>query len=78
MTYEKTVTVIFLCCNDENATILDSGEKDGCEYVMWNYNDSEYDYAILIEDSNTGILLGNDVSEESAKECFQRLTISVK
>ena len=60
---------------DENAELLDSGNKDGNEYVFWSYNDSEYNYAILIEGSSTGLILGNNVSEESAKECFNRLTI---
>jgi hypothetical protein len=64
--------------NDENAEIIDQGEKDNCSYVMWNYGDSEYDYVIMINGTNTGILLGNNVSEESAKECFDRLTITVK
>lgn len=63
---------------DENAELLDSGNKDGNEYVFWSYNDSEYNYAILIEGSSTGLILGNDVSEESAKECFNRLTIEYK
>lgn len=63
--------------NDENAELIDAGEKDGNEYIFWCYNGSEYNYAILIADSNTGIVLGNVVSEESAKECFGRLTISV-
>lgn len=63
---------------DENAELLDSGNKDGNEYVFWSYNDSEYNYAILIEGSSTGLILANDVSEESAKECFNRLTIEYK
>ncbi len=63
---------------DENAELLDSGNKDGNEYVFWSYNDSEYNYAILIKGSSTGLILGNDVSEESAKECFNRLTIEYK
>ncbi len=33
--------------------------------------------AILIGNSDTGVLLGNNVSEESARECFNRLKISV-
>ena len=44
---------------------------------MWNYNNSEYNYAILIKNSQTGVLLGNTVSEESAKEVFNRLQISL-
>ena len=63
---------------DENAELLDSGNKDGNEYVLWSYNDSEYNYAILVEGSSTGLILANDVSEESAKECFNRLTIEYK
>lgn len=63
--------------NGENSRLLDAGTKDGNEYVFWCYNDQEYNYAISVAGSNTGIVLGNMVSEESAKECFNRLTISV-
>ncbi len=61
----------------EGVTIIDSGENDTCEYLMWNSNDTEYDYVVLIKESNTGVLIGNNVSEKSAKECFNRLTISI-
>lgn len=64
--------------NDEKAEIIDEGTKSDCSYVMWNYNDSEFDYVVLINGTNTGILIGNNVSEESAKECFDRLEIKVK
>ena len=60
---------------DEKSKVLDSGTKDGDEYVFWNYDGREYNYVILVKDSNTGIVLGNTISEESAKECFNRLTI---
>lgn len=60
---------------DDKVKLLDSGSKDGNEYVFWSYDDSEYNYAILIEGSSTGLILGNQVSEESAKESFNRLTI---
>lgn len=62
--------------SDSNAEIIDSGNKDGITYTFYSYNDSEFNYIIKIDDSNTGILLGNPISEESAKECFERLTIS--
>ena len=64
--------------NDENAKIIDEGTKSDCSYVMWNYNDSEFDYVVLINGTNTGLLIGNNVSEESAKDCFDRLEIKVK
>lgn len=73
--YQQYVSVVN---TDENAELIDSGTKDGNEYIFWCYNGSEYNYAILIKGSNTGIVLGNPVSEESAKECFNRLTISVR
>ncbi|MBP3707915.1 MAG: hypothetical protein J6J36_04840 [Clostridia bacterium] len=58
-----------------NVKIIDSGSKDGIDYIFYNYKDTEFNYVIKIKDSNTGILLGNNVSEESAKECFNRLEI---
>ncbi len=63
---------------DESAVILDTGSKDGNTYIFWSYNDAEYDYAIMLQGSKTGILIGNAVSEESARECFERLTFSVE
>lgn len=62
---------------DDSAKVIEEGTKDSNKYVFWSYNDSEFNIVILIGDSNTGILLGNAVSEESAKECFDRLTISL-
>lgn len=73
--YQQYVSVVN---TDENAELIDTGTKNGNEYIFWCYNESEYNYAILIKDSNTGIVLGNPVSEESAAECFDRLTISVE
>lgn len=64
--------------NSDKVKLIDSGTKNGNEYVFWNYNDEEYNYAILISGCNTGVILGNNVSEESAKECFNRLSISVQ
>jgi hypothetical protein len=73
--YEEYVDAVR---SDENAEPLDSGTKDGNEYYFWCYKDSEWNYVIKIKDSNTGVLLGNPVSEESAKECFDRLTFSLE
>jgi len=73
--YEQYVSVVE---TDEKAELLDCGTKGGNEYIFWCYNDSEYNYAILVNNSNTGIIIGNLVSEESAKECFDRLDITVE
>lgn len=45
---------------------------------MWNYNDSEFNYVVKINGTNTGMLIANNISEESAKECFDRLEVKVK
>ena len=72
--YDSYVSVV----NDtDTATVIDKGDNETYEYIMWNNNDEEYDYAIHLKDSKTGILIGNNVSEKSAKECFSRLTFSI-
>ena len=72
--YDQYADVI---SKDESAEILDSGTKDGNDYIFWCYNGQEYNYAMKIAASNTGMILGNIVSEESARECFDRLTVTV-
>lgn len=74
-TYDEYVAT---ASDAEKAKKLDSGKKDGNDYFFWCYNDTEWNYVIKINGSNTGIVLGNNVSEESAKECFTRLTITVE
>lgn len=61
--------------NDDKAEIIDEGTKTNCSYVMWNYANSEFNYVVMINGTNTGLLIANNVSEESAKECFSRLDI---
>lgn len=66
---------------DEHSSMLETGEKDGNEFVFWKYENegfSEYNFAILIGDSDTAIILANVVSEESAMECFERLMLKEK
>lgn len=62
--------------SDAKAELIDQGERDDVKYIFWCYNSSEYNYAVLINDSKTGVIIGNIVSEESAKECFDRLKFS--
>ena len=73
----KVIDFIEAVASDSNARYIDSGNKEGIAYTFWAYNEEEFNIVVNIQDSNTGILLGNIVSEESAKECFDRLTISV-
>lgn len=62
---------------DANAKVIEKATKDSNQYIFWSYNDSEFNIVILINESNTGILLGNTISEDSARECFERLMISL-
>lgn len=55
----------------------DKGEKNGISYLYFNYNNTEFDYIIKINDSNTGVLLSNSISEESAKEIFDKLSFDI-
>lgn len=61
----------------ENAKLLASDSNDRIEYIFWSYSDTEYDYAILLKDASTGIILGNNISRESAEECFERMQFTV-
>lgn len=72
--YEETLELL-----EENSdiSIIDSGKKDGNEYTFFSYND-EYIHLIKVKDSKTGIYLYNTESEDSAKECFERLTFTLE
>lgn len=62
---------------DPEAEILDEGTKDGNEFLFWSYGGVEFNYVIRVKDSSTAVLIGNAVSEASAKECFERLSFAV-
>lgn len=54
-------------------------EKKGkvFEYIFYNYN-GQYNYLMKMPYSQTAILIKNEVSEESAREVFKRLTFTIK
>lgn len=62
---------------DPDAALIESGERDGNPYLFWRYGMSEYNIALLLDGSRTGVLLGNTVSEASARACFDRLTVAL-
>ncbi len=63
---------------DEKVKVIDSGKIGENEFLFYEYNNSEFNYVVLVGDSNTGLIIGNNVSEESARECFERLEISLE
>lgn len=73
--YNQYISVV---SSDSGAKIIDSATKNGLQYTFYSYNNSEWNYVIKVVGSNTGLLLGNPISEESARTCFDRLTISKK
>ena len=69
-----------LVANSTDVKIIDQGNKNGVEYIFYEYQNSikEYNYILKVNDSNTGILLANSTSETDAEEIFNRLTFSKK
>lgn len=74
--YVKSITSI----SDNHITLLEENTKDGNPYIFYGFQDGadkEFNYLLQVGDSKTGILLGNKISEEEAKACFEALTFSV-
>lgn len=72
--YEQYVEAVTA---SESAEIIEQGTKDSNKYMFWRYN-GEYNYVVIVGESDTGVLIGNKESEESARECFNRLKITLK
>ncbi|MBQ4583609.1 MAG: hypothetical protein IJA94_01795 [Bacilli bacterium] len=73
--YDQYIDVIK---NDQKAEIVETNSINGITYTFYTYNNEEFNYVIKIDNSNTGVLIGNIISEKSARECFDRLTITVE
>lgn len=73
--YEQYLNIIK---NDSRAKVIKKDTKKDLDYTFYSYNDTEYNYVIKISNSSTGLLIGNNVSQSSAEECFDRLIIKRK
>jgi len=62
--------------NDSSVNIIDNVSKNGITYILYSVNNSEFNYIIKINDSNTAVLLGNAHSQVEAEDVFNRLTFS--
>ena len=62
----------------DGATFLEEGMIGNHQYFAWSFNDSEWNYCIQLKGGKTGILLGNNVSRDSAKEVFSRLEVAIE
>lgn len=57
-----------------NTTAFDEGSKNGAEYFFAEYNSAFYHFVKI--SSKTAVALKNEISQESAKECFDLLTFT--
>lgn len=62
--------------DDENIEVLSTGHNDYYKYVFYRCDD-KYDYIVLINDSDTGVLIENTTSQLDAQKCFRRLELKV-
>lgn len=63
----------------EGVTVLEQGEKDGNEYVFFQYEGETgtgYNYVLKVKDAKTAIMLGSEASHQEAESCFQALTFA--
>lgn len=59
---------------DSRSTIIEENENKDIKYIFYSNNEVWY-YIVSIKDGNTGLRLENKISEESAKEAFNNLSI---
>jgi hypothetical protein len=64
--------------NTPDATLIEENEKNGVKYIFYSVNNTEFNYIISINGSNTGVIMGSSVSKDAAKEAFELLTFSVE
>ncbi len=63
---------------DDDVEIVDEGTKGEVSYIFYIYDDEQYNYFVTIKGAKTGIMLSSTVSEDDAKDVFERLTITVE
>lgn len=63
--------------SEVESTLLDHGTTDeGNEYIFWEYDGGDfvqYNYALLIGESDHGVLMGSDISKEVAENVFSNM-----
>ena len=62
---------------DPDARIIERSSKNGNQYVFWSYAEEEYNIVMFVGGSSTGVLMSSTVSEEAAREAFNRMTFSL-
>ncbi len=62
----------------EGSKMLEEGNIGDHKYFAWSFNDEEWNYCIELAGGKTGILIGNETSQASAQEVFNRLKITIE
>ena len=64
---------------DENAQILNEGERSGNDFIFWKTTADDataYDYVVNVKDSSTVVLLEGTAGEEDTQQAFDHLTFT--
>lgn len=66
---------------DTKATLLDEGSKDGNNYFFYSFEGNagtEYNYIMMINGSQTIVIMGTLSGQEEAEAAFNAMTISLE
>lgn len=64
---------------NQDMNIYDKGTKHNLEYTLYSLKGSnQYTYLIKIKDATSALVLENNISVDSAKDCLKNLKISSK
>ena len=67
--------------NSGSIEILEQGIKDSNSFIFYTVDNGtakEYDFIVMIEGSNTGVLLGGITGQEEVRNCFSNITFTVE
>lgn len=79
MAYEDYLTLISRSAEDWQ--VLETGERDGNSYTLFQVTEDEtptYGCAVQVADAGFTVILSSKISQQSARDCFDRLTFTLK
>ncbi len=62
--------------NNDKVELIENNSNDDIDYLFYKYDTDipEYNYVIKIKNSNTGMIIANNISLDSAKDMFEHLS----
>ncbi len=64
----------------EDVTIISESEEENANYIFYKIgeeSEEEWIYIIILSDSSTGIVISNNISQESATKIFESLSFDI-